>query len=93
MIFDIDVQGALNIKKTYPDETLLVFVKPPSAEILFQRLHDRNTESPESLKRRVEKAAFELSFEDKFDEVLVNDELEPCLRKAEKLIKNYLNLH
>ncbi len=93
VIFDIDVQGALNIKKTYPDETLLVFVKPPSPEILFQRLHDRNTESPESLKRRVEKAAFELSFEDKFDKVLVNDELEPCLREAEKLVKNYLNLH
>ena len=93
VIFDIDVQGALNIKKTYPDEALLVFVKPPSPEILIQRLHDRNTESPESLKRRVDKAAFELSFEDKFDKVLVNDDLEPCLREAEQLVKDYLKLH
>jgi guanylate kinase len=53
VIFDIDVQGALNIKKAYPEETLLVFVKPPSAEILIQRLQDRNTESEESLKRRI----------------------------------------
>jgi guanylate kinase len=86
VIFDIDVQGALNIKKTYPEETTLVFVKPPSPAILFQRLRDRNTESPESLQRRIEKAAFELSFENKFDIVLLNDELELCLRRAEKIV-------
>jgi guanylate kinase len=91
VIFDIDVQGALNIKKTYPEETILVFVKPPSPAILFQRLRDRNTESEESLKRRIEKAAFELSFENKFDKILLNDELEPCLRRAEKLVTDFLD--
>lgn len=92
VIFDIDVQGALNIKKQYPDETLLVFVKPPSKEILIQRLIDRNTESPESLKKRIEKASFELQFEDKFDRVLVNDDLQSCLIRAEHLVKDYLKL-
>jgi guanylate kinase len=90
VIFDIDVQGALNIQKVYPEETHLIFVKPPSPAILFQRLRDRNTESPESLKRRIEKAAFELSFENKFDIVLLNDELEPCLRRAEKIVKEII---
>lgn len=90
VIFDIDVQGALNIKKIYPKETLLVFVKPPSKEILLQRLRDRNTESEESLKKRIEKASFELSFEDKFDVVLVNDELEACLKRAEKIVIDYI---
>lgn len=90
VVFDIDVQGALNIKKTYPEETLLVFVKPPSKDILLQRLRDRNTESEESLKKRIEKASYELSFEDKFDVVLVNDDLETCLKKAEKIVEDYI---
>ena len=92
VVFDIDVQGALNIKKVYPNETLLVFVKPPSKQILLQRLTDRNTESQESLSRRIEKASYELGFEDKFDVVLLNDSLEPCLARAEKIVKDYLNL-
>lgn len=91
VIFDIDVQGALNIKKVYPDEALLIFIKPPSKEILFQRLYDRNTESPESLKRRVEKAVFELSFEDKFDKILVNDQLDECLLRADRLMLEFLD--
>lgn len=90
VIFDIDVQGALNIKKAYPSETLLVFVKPPSRDILIQRLRDRNTESEESLYRRIEKASYELGFEDKFDVVLLNDSLESCLARAEKIVQDYL---
>ncbi|MFZ4543090.1 MAG: guanylate kinase [Saprospiraceae bacterium] len=92
VIFDIDVRGALNIKKTYPNETLLVFVKPPSKEILIQRLKDRNTESEESLSKRIEKASFELGFESEFDVVLLNDKLEPCLARAEKIVREYLDL-
>ena len=90
VIFDIDVQGALNIKRAYPKEALLVFVKPPSKEILLQRLKDRNTESEESLARRIEKASFELGFEDKFDVVLLNDDLNSCLVRAEKIVQDYL---
>jgi len=90
VIFDIDVQGALNIKRAYPEETLLVFVKPPSKEILLQRLQDRNTESEESLARRIDKASYELGFEDQFDVVLLNDRLGPCLARAEKIVQDYL---
>jgi guanylate kinase len=90
VIFDIDVKGAINIKKIYPKEALLVFVKPPSEEILLQRLRDRNTESEESLKKRIEKASFELSFENEFDVVLVNDELDACLKRAEIIVNDYL---
>lgn len=91
IIFDIDVKGALNIKKTYPDESLAIFVKPPSPEILFQRLEGRNTETEESLKKRIGKAAKELSYEDKFDAVLVNDNLENAFRKAEDMVNDFIN--
>jgi guanylate kinase len=90
VIFDIDVNGALNIKKSYPDDTLLVFIKPPSPAILFQRLRDRNTETPESLQRRIDKAAVELAYEDKFDVVIVNDDLEKALLEAENIVKAFV---
>ncbi len=90
IIFDIDVQGALSIKKTYPKESMAIFVKPPSRETLFERLKGRQTESPESLKKRIEKAALELDFEKKFDAVLINDNLEQTLETAEKMIFDFI---
>lgn len=90
VIFDIDVNGALTIQRVFPKETLLVFVKPPSPEILFERLKGRNTETEESLKKRISKAALELTYEDKFDVVLVNDDLEIALREAENIVTNFI---
>jgi guanylate kinase len=90
IIFDIDVQGAVNIKKHYPDESLAIFVKPPSPEILFSRLKGRKTETPESLKKRIDKASVELGFEDKFDVVLVNDDLEKAIKIAKKLVTDFI---
>lgn len=90
VIFDIDVRGALNIKRHYPDASLTVFVKPPSQEVLYERLRGRNTESEESLQKRLAKAAIELAYEDQFDTVLVNDVLADALREAEALAGNFL---
>jgi guanylate kinase len=92
VVFDIDVKGAVNLKKIYGDRALTIFVKPPSPEILFQRLRDRNTESEESLNKRIGRAAEELSFEPYFDLVLLNDDLTTCLTNAEQIIeKKVLN--
>ncbi len=90
VIFDIDVKGALNIKQKYPNLTLTVFIKPPSFEALSQRLEDRNTESEKELQKRLEKANFEMSFENQFDKVLVNDNLEVALQKAETIINVFV---
>jgi guanylate kinase len=90
VIFDIDVNGALTIQRAFPKETLLVFVKPPSPEILFERLKGRNTETEESLNRRISKAALELTYEDKFDVVIVNDDLETALREAEMIVTDFM---
>ncbi len=90
VIFDIDVEGAINLKKTYQDRAFAVFVKPPSKDVLFKRLKRRKTESPESLKRRIGKATFELTFFDKFDAVLVNDDLQTALYEAEHIVKDFL---
>ena len=90
IIFDIDVKGATNIKKAYPKESMVVFVKPPSPEILFKRLRDRNTEDEKSLANRIEHAAEELTYEASFDYVLLNDELPVALAEAEQLTCDFL---
>lgn len=91
IIFDIDVKGAVNIKLNYPEESLAVFVKPPSAEVLFERLQNRGTETPESYRKRVKRATLELSYEDKFDIALLNDKLDVALTEAEKIVTDFLN--
>ncbi len=85
VIFDVDVKGGLNLKKYFGDKALAVFVKVPSLEVLKERLNDRGTETPESLSRRMFKAKFESTFADKFDVVLVNENLEESLTQAQKL--------
>lgn len=90
VIFDIDVQGALHLKEAYPDKTLTIFVKPPAPEVLAQRLRKRKSESEESLKKRIAKAEFELSFENNFDVVIVNDKLEEALEKAELVVADFI---
>jgi len=90
VIFDVDVKGALNLKKYFGDRALAVFVKVPSIEVLKERLTDRGTENEESLSRRIYKAEFEMSFEDKFDVSLLNEDLATSFVNAEKLVKDFL---
>jgi guanylate kinase len=90
VIFDVDVEGGLNIKKYFGQHALAVFVKPPSVAILEQRLRYRSTETEETLRIRVEKAIYELSYENKFDHVILNDDLDIALGEAEHLINQFL---
>lgn len=92
IIFDIEVKGALNIQKNYPDDSLSIFVQPPSAEVLFERLRNRQTESAESLQKRIDRAAFELSCADQFDCILINDELTTALAEAEELVSSFTGI-
>lgn len=89
VIFDVDVKGGINLKKYFGENALAVFVKVPTIELLMERLKDRGTESAESLSRRLFKARFEMSFENKFDVVLVNETLERSLAEAQKLYDQF----
>lgn len=91
VLFDIDVQGALRLKKNFTDKALTIFIKPPSFEILVQRLTDRNTETEESLQKRISKASIELGYESKFDVVIENKELEVAFNQAFRTIESFLN--
>jgi guanylate kinase len=89
VIFDVDVKGGINLKKYFGDKALAIFVKVPSIEILKERLQERATESEESLSRRLFKAKFEMTFADKFDVVLVNEDLNTSLKEAQKLYDQF----
>ncbi|GAA4305906.1 guanylate kinase [Nibribacter koreensis] len=89
-ILDVDVKGGLSVKHFYGDRALAVFVKPPSIEELSKRLVARNTDSASSISSRVFKAKFEMSFEDKFDTVIVNEHLNEACQKAEKLVRDFI---
>lgn len=90
VVFDVDVQGALSIKRKYPEQTLSIFIKVPSMEELERRLRSRATESEVSLQRRLEKARHELTFEHEFDVILINDKLDRTLREAEDIVRKFL---
>lgn len=90
-IFDVDVVGGLHLKKVFDDRALAIFVSPPSVEVLEQRLLARGTETPESLKKRLDKAAHEMSFASQFDVVIVNDTLEHACSQAHQLVSQFLN--
>ena len=89
VVFDIDVQGALDIKKVYGKRAYAVFVDPPSKKTLLDRLRQRNTETPESLRRRIDKASRELTFRNRYDTKLLNDDLAIALKDAETIIKEH----
>lgn len=91
VIFDVDVVGGLNLKKHYGEDALAIFVMPPSIEHLEKRLKSRSTETPESVRRRIEKAAKELETAEQFDKILPNDHLEKAFIKAEELVNEFLN--
>ena len=86
IIMDIDVQGALNIKKLMPD-SVLIFIVPPSAEELERRLRNRATDSDEVIQLRLQNSLKEMTFQDQYDYVVVNDKLEDCIAKVRKVIE------
>ena len=90
VIFDVDVVGGCNIKRFYGDRALSVFIQPPSIEELRKRLVRRGTDTPEVIESRIAKAEYELSFADKFDTVVINDNLETAKAKALQVIQAFL---
>ncbi len=92
LVFDVDVKGALSLKRAYPDEALLIFVAPPSLEELRRRLNARNTESSEQLRLRCERAEMEMQEQGKFDVVIINDELPKALEAARAIAEQYMSV-
>ncbi len=90
IVFDIDVQGGMNLKRIFGDRALSVFIQAPSVEILRKRLIGRGTDSEEAIEKRVAKAAEEMSYSDRFDYILVNDNLSKAFDEAERVIGNFL---
>lgn len=92
LIMDIDVKGALNVKKRFGSEALSLFILPPSLEELERRLRSRSTDSEESIRKRLEKAEYEISFAPQFDANIINDELDHATEEVESAIINKINL-
>jgi guanylate kinase len=90
VIFDVDVQGGLKIKKYYGEEALAIFVMPPDVKVLESRLRGRSTETEESIRQRIGKAKEEIGFSGRFDVILVNDNLEKSCKEAEQTIRKFL---
>lgn len=91
VIFDVDVKGGCSIKNHYGDKAMSVFIQPPSIEELRKRLNGRGTDSAEVIEDRIARAEFELGFADKFDHVVVNDNLEKAEAEVLELVRNFLN--
>lgn len=91
VVFDVDVVGGCNIKKYYGERALSVFIQPPSIEELRKRLIGRGTDSMEVIESRIAKAEFELGFADKFDVVIVNDDLDKAKAETLSVLKDFLN--
>lgn len=90
VLFDVDVKGGLKLKKYFKERALAVFVKAPSEEEIKKRLLARGTETEESLSKRLFKIRFEQGFQDQFDVVLVNDDLEKTLAEAKRLVEDFI---
>ena len=88
LILEIDVQGALQVKERFPD-AVLIFIKPPSLAVLRERLVGRGTESPEMVELRLSNAESELALADRYDEVLVNDDLDQAVAELSRIIRSY----
>ena len=89
VVFDVDVKGGLNLKQEFGDRALAIFLRPPSVEVLMERLTKRSTEVEHELNERINKATYELSFENQYDVVVVNDILEESFEKCESLVNDF----
>jgi guanylate kinase len=90
-LLDIEIKGALNIKRIYRTDAVSIFIKPPSLESLRHRLEKRGTETEESLKLRLERAKKEIKYADRFDYCVVNDDLETAYQKVKAIIAPFVN--
>lgn len=90
VVLEVDVKGAVNIKKNYPS-AILIFIMPPSFEELKKRLINRSTETESDLKKRIERAEYEFTYQDKFDYVVINDKLDDAVSKVCEIIENEIN--
>ena len=90
IIFDVDVNGGMNIKKYFGDDALSLFIMPPSIEVLEQRLRHRGTETEEAITKRLSRSVKELGESSKFDITIINDDLPQAVDETEKAIKNFL---
>lgn len=91
VIFDVDVKGGCNIKNHYGQRALSVFIQPPSIDELRKRLEHRATDAPEVIEQRLAKASYELTFANKFDKVIVNDDLQKAEKETLEAVKAFLN--
>lgn len=92
VLFDIDVKGALNVKRELGDAALTIFIAPPSLDVLRERLENRGTESPESIKKRLARAEEEIGYASRFDITIVNDVLDVAVEEAQSAIQPFLAL-
>jgi guanylate kinase len=90
LIFDVDVKGALSLRAAFPDDTLLMFIAPPSLQILEARLRSRHTETEEQITTRLARAEMEMAHQEMFDEVLVNSDLQETLSRAEYIVRSHI---
>jgi guanylate kinase len=90
IIFDIDVEGGLNLKSQFPKTSVSIFIRPPGLIELKKRLMDRKTESQKSIEFRLDKATKELEYSDKYDHVIINDNLELAIKKVENIIYQFI---
>lgn len=90
IVFDVDVAGGMRLKKLFGDKALSLFIKAPSVEVLRKRLEGRKTDSAEEIQKRLDKAAYEMQFADKFDKIVVNDDLTRACCDAERLLIDFL---
>lgn len=90
-LLDVDVKGGINVQQQYPTQSLSLFIEPPSIDELEKRLKARGTETTESLKARIDKASYELSFKSQFDKVVINDDLATACTEAEDIVRKFLN--
>lgn len=90
VVFDVDVKGGCNIKQHYGDKALSIFIMPPSVDELRRRLESRATDAPEVIDQRIARAEFEIGFADKFDKVVVNNDLDKAKKEVLGIIKQFL---
>jgi guanylate kinase len=90
VIFEVDAIGGINLKKYFGEQSLAIFIRPPSVKTLEERLRNRKTDDAASIDKRMAKALFELSFAENFDEIVVNDKLDDAIHEVVSLVRNFL---
>lgn len=90
IVFDVDVKGGVNLKKIFGDHALSIFIQPPSIEVLESRLRNRHTETEDNIRKRLDRARYELTFAPQFDCVVVNDDLNMAIKQAIEVVSAFL---